>query len=87
METTDIFIEASKGPALPVVALPMKYCGSTTRNWLSSPVRFWSVRHRGVHQSSGLYTIAQAFSGYLIQNGDVDQPCLPSRIPPITFLA
>ncbi|XPE67383.1 hypothetical protein ACNKHR_07915 [Shigella flexneri] len=35
METTDIFIEASKGRPLPVVALPMKYCGSTTRNWLS----------------------------------------------------
>lgn len=35
METTDIFIEASKGQPLPVVALPMKYCGSTTRNWLS----------------------------------------------------
>ncbi len=87
METTDIFIEASKVRPLPVVALPMKSCGSTTRNGYRSPVRFWSVRHRGVHQSSAYNTIAQAFSGYLIQNGDVASQCLPSRIPPITFLA
>lgn len=35
METTDIFIEANKVRPLPVVALPMKSCGSTTQNWLS----------------------------------------------------
>ncbi|STK95256.1 crotonobetainyl-CoA:carnitine CoA-transferase [Escherichia coli] len=35
METTDIFIEASKGPAFARRGITMKYCGSTTRNWLS----------------------------------------------------
>ncbi len=87
METTDIFIEARKVRPLPVVALPMKYCGSTTQTGYRSPVRFWSVRHRGVHQLPAYNTIAQAFSGYLIQNGELTSQCLPSRIPPITFLA
>ncbi len=60
---------------MPVVALPMKYCGSTTRNWLSltCPV----LAQYGTEEYTNLpayNTIAQAFSGYLIQNGDVDQP-------------
>ncbi len=30
-------------------------CGTATKpHDMQSPVRFWSVRHRGVHQSSGL---------------------------------
>lgn len=35
METTDIFIEASKGPAFARRGSPMRYFGNTTQNWLS----------------------------------------------------
>ena len=75
METTDIFIEASKGPAF-------------ARRGISDEV-LWEINPKLiiVHLSGfGQYgtpeytnlaaynTIAQAFSGYLIQNGDKDQP-------------
>ncbi len=36
---------------------------------------------REEYQSSFRRTIAQAFSGYSIQNGDADQPMPASRIP------
>ncbi len=87
METTDIFIEPVKVRPLPVVALPMKSCGSKPKTGYRSSVRFWSIRHRGVTNLPAYNTIAQAFSGYLIQKVMLTSQCLPSRIPPITFLA
>ena len=35
METTDIFIEASKGPAFARRGITVKCCGNITRSWLS----------------------------------------------------
>ncbi len=76
METTDIFIEASKGPAsLPVVALPMKYCGSTNPKLVIAHLSGFGQYGTEEYTNLPAYnTIARAFSGYLIQNGDVDQP-------------
>ncbi len=55
METTDIFIEASKGPAFARRGITDEVrVAAQPETGYRSPVRFWSVRHRGVHQSSGL---------------------------------
>ncbi len=60
---------------MPVVALPMKYCGSTTRKLVIAHLSGFGQYGTEEYTNLPAYnTIAQAFSGYLIQNGDVDQP-------------
>lgn len=88
METTDIFIEASKGPAFARRGITDEVL------WQHNPklviAHLSGFGQYGTEEYTNLpayNTIAQAFSGYLIQDGDVDQPMPAFRIPPITFLA
>ncbi len=85
METTDIFIEASKGPAFARRGITDEVL------WEHNPklviAHLSGFGQYGTEEYTNLpayNTIAQAFSGYLIQNGDVDQPMPAFRIPPIT---
>ncbi|STM08297.1 crotonobetainyl-CoA:carnitine CoA-transferase [Escherichia coli] len=75
METTDIFIEASKGPAFARRGITDEVL------WQHNPklviAHLSGFGQYGTEEYTNLpayNTIAQAFSGYLIQNGDVDQP-------------
>lgn len=75
METTDIFIEASKGPAFARRGITDEVL------WQHNPklviTHLSGFGQYGDPQFTNLAaynTIAQAFSGYLIQNGDKDQP-------------
>ncbi len=75
METTDIFIEASKGPAFARRGITDEVL------WAHNPklviAHLSGFGQYGDPQYTNLpayNTIAQAFSGYLIQNGDKDQP-------------
>ncbi|HFK8543918.1 TPA: L-carnitine CoA-transferase [Proteus mirabilis] len=75
METTDIFIEASKGPAFARRGITDEIL------WAHNPklviAHLSGFGQYGDPQYTNLpayNTIAQAFSGYLIQNGDKDQP-------------
>lgn len=75
METTDIFIEASKGPAFARRGITDEVL------WQHNPklviAHLSGFGQYGDPQYTNLpayNTIAQAFSGYLIQNGDKDQP-------------
>lgn len=75
METTDIFIEASKGPAFARRGITDEVL------WEHNPklviAHLSGFGQYGTEEYTNLpayNTIAQAFSGYLIQNGDVDQP-------------
>jgi L-carnitine CoA-transferase len=75
METTDIFIEASKGPAFARRGITDEVL------WEHNPklviAHLSGFGQFGTEEYTNLpayNTIAQAFSGYLIQNGDVDQP-------------
>ncbi len=75
METTDIFIEASKGPAFARRGITDEVL------WQHNPklviAHLSGFGQYGTEEYTNLpayNTIARAFSGYLIQNGDVDQP-------------
>lgn len=75
MESTDILIEASKGPAFARRGLTDELL------WQHNPAlvigHLSGFGQYGVDEytnSAAYNTIAQAFSGYLIQNGDQDQP-------------
>lgn len=75
MESTDIFIEASKGPAFARRGITDEVLWSHNPQLvithLSGFGQYGDPRYTNLPAYN---TIAQAFSGYLIQNGDVDQP-------------
>lgn len=75
METTDIFIEASKGPAFARRGITddvlWQHNPRLVITHLSGFGQYGDPRYTNLPAYN---TIAQAFSGYLIQNGDVDQP-------------
>lgn len=75
LETADVFIDASKGPAFARRGIPDELM------WEHNPRlvigHLSGFGQYGVDEYTNLAaynTIAQAFSGYLIQNGDKDQP-------------
>ncbi|STJ16564.1 crotonobetainyl-CoA:carnitine CoA-transferase [Escherichia coli] len=86
METTDIFIEASKGPAFARRGITDEVL------WQHNPklviAHLSGFGQYGTEEYTNLpayNTIAQAFSGYLIQKVMLTSQCLPSRIPRLLF--
>ncbi len=75
METADILIEASKGPAFARRGLNdellWQHNPKLVIGHLSGFGQYGDDRYTNL---AAYNTIAQAFSGYLIQNGDVNQP-------------
>ncbi len=75
IESADVLIEASKGPAFARRGLPddllWKHNPKLVIGHLSGFGQYGDDKFTNL---AAYNTIAQAFSGYLIQNGDVDQP-------------
>ncbi|EAM3331268.1 L-carnitine CoA-transferase [Salmonella enterica] len=75
METTDIFIEASKGPAFSRRGITDEVLWEHNPKLVIAHLSgFGQFGDEEYTHLPAYNTIAQAFSGYLIQNGDVDQP-------------
>lgn len=78
IETADIFIESSKGPAFERKGLTDELLWEHNKALVIGHMSGYG--HTGVEKYMKLPAydhIAEAFSGYLIQNGDVDQPIPP----------
>jgi len=75
METTDIFIEASKGPAFAKRGITDELLWQHNKKLVIAHLSGFGQYGTPEYTHLPAYnTIAQAFSGYLIQNGDQDQP-------------
>ncbi|SKA66996.1 L-carnitine CoA-transferase [Desulfobaculum bizertense] len=75
METTDIFIEASKGPAFAKRGITDEVLWERNKALVIGHLSGFGQYGTPEYTNLAAYnTIAQAFSGYLIQNGDKDQP-------------
>lgn len=75
METTDIFIEASKGPAFARRGITDEVLWEHNPKLVIAHLSGFGQYGDPQYTNLPAYnTIAQAFSGYLIQNGDKDQP-------------
>jgi L-carnitine CoA-transferase len=75
METTDIFIEASKGPAFARRGITDELLWQHNKKLVIAHLSGFGQYGTPEYTNLAAYnTIAQAFSGYLIQNGDKDQP-------------
>lgn len=75
METTDIFIEASKGPAFARRGITDEVLWQHNPKLVVAHLSGFGQYGTEEYTNLAAYnTIAQAFSGYLIQNGDKDQP-------------
>ncbi len=75
METTDIFIEASKGPAFAKRGLQDEVLWAHNPKLVIGHLSGFGQFGTDEYTHLAAYnTIAQAFSGYLIQNGDQNQP-------------
>ncbi|GIU30221.1 L-carnitine CoA-transferase [Shewanella sp. MBTL60-007] len=75
METTDIFIEASKGPAFARRGITDEVLWERNKKLVIAHLSGFGQYGTDEYTNLPAYnTIAQAFSGYLIQNGDIDQP-------------
>ena len=75
IETADIFIEASKGPAFARRGITDELLWEHNKKLVIAHLSGFGQFGVDEYTNSAAYnTIAQAFSGYLIQNGDVDQP-------------
>lgn len=75
METTDIFIEASKGPAFARRGITDEVLWEHNPKLVIAHLSGFGQYGTDEYTNLPAYnTIARAFSGYLIQNGDVDQP-------------
>lgn len=75
IETADIFIESSKGPAFARRGITDELLWKHNKKLVI--VHLSGYGHTGVDEYINLPSydlIAQAFSGYLVQNGDKDQP-------------
>jgi L-carnitine CoA-transferase len=75
IETVDIFIESSKGPAFARRGITDELMWEHNKSLVI--VHLSGFGQSGVEEivnRASYDLIAQAFSGYLIQNGDVDQP-------------
>lgn len=75
IETADIFIEASKGPAFARRGITDELLWEHNKALVIGHLSGFGQFGDEAHTNLAAYnTIAQAFSGYLIQNGDKDQP-------------
>lgn len=75
IETTDIFIEASKGPAFARRGITDEVLWEHNEKLVIAHLSGFGQYGTPEYTNLAAYnTIAQAFSGYLIQNGDKDQP-------------
>lgn len=75
LESADILIEASKGPAFARRGLPDDLLWEHNPKLVIGHLSGFGQYGDDEFTNLAAYnTIAQAFSGYLIQNGDVDQP-------------
>ncbi len=75
IEDCDIFIEASKGPAFAKRGITDELLWKHNEKLVVAHLSGFGQYGTPEYTNLAAYnTIAQAFSGYLIQNGDVDQP-------------
>lgn len=75
MESSDIFIEASKGPAFARRGISDEVLWERNKKLVIAHLSGFGQYGSPQYTNLAAYnTIAQAFSGYLIQNGDKDQP-------------
>ncbi|WP_028109876.1 L-carnitine CoA-transferase [Ferrimonas futtsuensis] len=75
METTDIFIEASKGPAFARRGITDELLWERNPKLVIGHLSGFGQYGTDEYTNLAAYnTIAQGFSGYLMQNGDIDQP-------------
>ncbi len=75
METTDVFIEASKGPAFARRGITDELLWQHNPKLVIAHLSGFGQYGDDAYTHLPAYnTITQAFSGYLIQNGDKDQP-------------
>lgn len=75
IETADIFVEASKGPAFAKRGITDELLWKHNKKLVIAHLSGFGQYGTPEYTNLAAYnTIAQAFSGYLIQNGDVDQP-------------
>lgn len=75
LETADVFIDASKGPAFARRGIPDELMWEHNPKLVIGHLSGFGQYGVGEYTNLAAYnTIAQAFSGYLIQNGDKDQP-------------
>lgn len=75
IKDVDIFIEASKGPAFANKGLTDELLWEHNPKLVIAHLSgFGQVGDEKFTNLAAYNTIAQAFSGYLIQNGDIDQP-------------
>ncbi|BDY03889.1 L-carnitine CoA-transferase [Ferrimonas sp. YFM] len=75
METTDIFIEASKGPAFARRGITDELLWERNPKLVIAHLSGFGQYGTDEYTNLAAYnTIAQGFSGYLMQNGDIEQP-------------
>ncbi|EAK5229913.1 L-carnitine CoA-transferase [Campylobacter jejuni] len=75
IKTADIFIEASKGPAFANKGITDEILWSYKKDLVIAHLSGFGQFGDSYYTNLAAYnTIAQAFSGYLIQNGDINQP-------------
>lgn len=75
IEDADVFIEASKGPAFAKRGITDELLWSRNKKLVIGHLSGFGQYGTEEYTNLAAYnTIAQAFSGYLMQNGDVDQP-------------
>lgn len=75
MKTTDIFIESSKGPSWPRHGITDELLWSANPQLVIAHLSGYGHWGDPAYVNLPSYDlIAQAFSGYLVQNGEVDQP-------------
>lgn len=75
IEDADVFIEASKGPAFAKRGITDELLWEKNKKLVIGHLSGFGQYGTDEYTHLAAYnTIAQAFSGYLMQNGDVDQP-------------
>lgn len=75
IEDADVFIEASKGPAFAKRGITDELLWGRNKKLVIGHLSGFGQYGTEEYTNLAAYnTIAQAFSGYLMQNGDVDQP-------------
>lgn len=75
IEDADVFIEASKGPAFAKRGITDELLWERNKKLVIGHLSGFGQYGTAEYTNLAAYnTIAQAFSGYLMQNGDVDQP-------------
>ncbi len=75
IEDADVFIEASKGPAFAKRGITDELLWERNKKLVIGHLSGFGQYGTEEYTNLAAYnTIAQAFSGYLMQNGDVDQP-------------